>query len=97
MKYFKKLVGERIYLSPKSVEDVEEFTEWLNDFETTDYLGRSHRTVTLQGEKEYLEKNCEKESTFAIVENDTNKLIGTIGLHNLDYINRTSTLGIFVQ
>ena len=96
MKYFKKLVGERIYLSPKSVEDAEEFTEWLNDFETTDYLGRSHRTVTLQGEKEYLEKNGDNESTFAIVENGTNKLIGSIGLHKLDYINRTATLGIFI-
>ena len=29
MKYFKKLVGERIYLSPRNSEDVEQFTEWL--------------------------------------------------------------------
>lgn len=94
MKYFKKLVGERIYLSPKSVEDAEKFTEWLNDFETTDYTGRSYSTVTLQGEKEYLEKNRDKESTFAIVENNTDKLIGAVGLHDIDYINRTSTLGI---
>ena len=28
MKYFKKLVGERIYLSPRSTEDVEKYTEW---------------------------------------------------------------------
>lgn len=27
--YFKKLVGERIYLSPKSIEDVEKYTEWM--------------------------------------------------------------------
>ena len=26
MKYFKKLVGERIYLSPRNVEDVEKLT-----------------------------------------------------------------------
>lgn len=41
MKYFKKLIGDRIYLSPRNSEDIEVFTEWLNDFETTDYLGRS--------------------------------------------------------
>ena len=41
MKYFKKLVGEHIYLSPIRVEDVEKYTEWMNDFETTDYTGRS--------------------------------------------------------
>ena len=50
MKYFKKLVGDRIYLSPRNSEDVEKFTEWLNDFETTDYLGRSGILTTLDGE-----------------------------------------------
>lgn len=30
MKYFKKLIGDRIYLSPRNNEDIEKFTEWLN-------------------------------------------------------------------
>ena len=51
MKYFKKLVGDRIYLSPRNSEDVEIFTKWLNDFQTTDYIGRSSNIVTLQEEK----------------------------------------------
>ena len=55
MKYFKKLIGERIYLSPRNSEDIEKFTEWLNDFETTDYLGRSAYITTLEGEKRYFE------------------------------------------
>ena len=31
MQYFKKLVGDRIYISPKgtSDEEVEKFTEWI--------------------------------------------------------------------
>lgn len=43
MKYFKKLIGDRIYLSPKRVDDetIEKYTEWMNDFEVTDYIGRS--------------------------------------------------------
>lgn len=57
MKYFKKLVGERIYLSPRNSEDVEQFTEWLNDFNTTDYIGRSGASVTLDMEREYLSGN----------------------------------------
>ena len=56
MKYFKKLVGDRIYLSPRSTEDVEKFTEWLNDFRVTDYTGRSANVLTIEGEKEYLQK-----------------------------------------
>lgn len=96
MKYFKKLVGERIYLSPRSSEDAEKFTEWLNDFEVTDYLGRSGSIITLEAEKEYLEKNNNPEATFAIVTLDKNELIGTVSLEKIDNINRIATLGIFI-
>ena len=96
MKYFKKLVGERIYLSPRNVEDVEIFTEWMNDFYITDYTGRSYSTITLQEEKAYLEKNQDDKNTFVIVDSTTDQMIGTIGLHCIDNINRTATLGIFI-
>ena len=32
MKYFKKIIGDRIYLSPRNSEDVEQFTQWLNSY-----------------------------------------------------------------
>lgn len=51
MKYFKKLVGERIYLSPRCIEDAETYTAWMNDFEVTDYTGRSASILTLDAEK----------------------------------------------
>ena len=31
MKYFKKLVGERIYLSPINIEDAEKYVGWMSD------------------------------------------------------------------
>ena len=96
MRYFKKLVGERIYLSPKNIEDVEIFTEWMNDFYVTDYTGRSHQTMALQEEKQYLENVQKDKSTFAIIDLETDKIIGTVGLHSVDNINRTATLGIFI-
>lgn len=96
MRYFKKLIGERIYLSPRSLEDVEKYTEWLNDFETTDYTGRSHRILTLEAEKKYLEEKQNENGVFAIVDIVEDKLIGTVGLHNIDGVNRTATLGIFI-
>jgi len=96
MKYFKKLVGERIYLSPRNVEDVEVFTEWMNDFNVTDYIGRSHQTMTLHEEKAFLEKVDRNKSVFIIVDLQTDKVIGTVGLHDIDHIYRTATLGIFI-
>ena len=96
MKYFKKLIGERIYLSPRNNEDIEKFTEWLNDLETTDYIGRSAYITTLEGEKQYFEENLNKNYNFFIITLKENKLIGTVGLENYDCINRTATLGIFI-
>lgn len=100
MTYFKKLIGDRIYLSPKgtSDEEIEKFTEWMNDFQVTDYTGRSGQITTLNSEKEYLEKavkNTENRS-FDIVELENNKLIGTIGLEKINWINRSAVLGIFI-
>ena len=96
MRYFKKLLGDRIYLSPRNSEDVEIFTEWLNDFETTDYIGRSALLTTLDGERKYLEENSSPEATFVIVTIKDNKMIGSVSLENIDGVNRTATLGIFI-
>ncbi len=100
MESFKKLVGDRIYLSPKGVseEEIQKFTEWMNDFKVTDYTGRSGQITTLVGEKEWLEnsvRNTENRN-FNIVELNSNKLIGTIGLENIDWIQRSAVLGIFI-
>lgn len=96
MKYYKKLIGERIYLSPRSLEDAEKYVEWLNDFKTTDYLGRSNQIVTIEGEKKYLESTMEEEAVFGIIDIKEDKLIGTLGLHKIDHFKRTATLGIFI-
>ena len=79
MKYFKKLVGDRIYLAPKgtSEEEIEKFTEWMNDFQVTDYIARTSQITTYDGEKQYLE-NAAKDAnnrSFNIVETGTDKLI----------------------
>lgn len=96
MKYFKKLVGDRIYLSPRNIEDVEIFTKWLNDFEVTDYIGRSAAVMTLEGEKRYLEQNLNPEASFVIVTLDKDEMIGTVSLERINNINRSATLGIFI-
>lgn len=96
MRYFKKLVGDRIYLSPRSTEDGEKFTEWLNDFETTDYLGRSNQIVSLESERKFLENNISDEAIFVMVTLDGDKMIGSVSLENINHVHRTGTLGIFI-
>lgn len=100
MQHFKKLVGDRIYLSPKgtSDEEVEKFTEWMNDFQVTDYIGRSAQIITLTGEKEWLENSAKstEDKKFDIVDLDSDKLIGTVGLEKFRKIDRSAVLGIFI-
>ena len=96
MKYFKKLVGDRIYLSPRNVEDAEIFVKWLNDFEVTDYTGRSTNVMDIEGEKEYLSSKKNNSVNFVIVKLENDEMIGTIGFDNIDYINRVATLGIMI-
>ena len=96
MKYFKKLVGDRIYLSPRNSGDAELFTEWLNDFETADYICKSGVLTTLEAEREYLERNNSPQATFVIVTLEDDKMIGTVSLESIDSINRSATLGIFI-
>ncbi len=100
MKYFKKLVGDRIYLAPKgaSEEEIEKFTEWMNDFQVTDYTGRTSQIMTYENEKEYLEnagKNTDKR-TFNIVSLEDDKLVGAVGLEKINWIERSAVLGIFI-
>ena len=100
MPYFKKLVGDRIYLSPKgtSEEEVEKFTTWMNDPQVTDYIGGASKIVTLAYEKEWLENATKEKSKrlFDIVDLESDKLLGSIALENFDWISRTGTLGIFI-
>ena len=100
MNYFKKLVGERIYLSPKgtSEEEIQKFTEWMNDFQVSDYTGRTNQITTLLGEREYLENSAKDTNnrTFDIVDLKDDKLVGTIGLEHFNWIERSAVLGIFI-
>lgn len=96
MKYFKKLVGDRNYLSPRSSQDAETFTKWLNDFQVTDYIDRIDRIVTLEGEKQYLEQVNENSRCFTIVTLDDDKIIGTVSLEEIDRENQSAILGIFI-
>ena len=96
MKYFKKLIGERVYLSPVNIEDAEKYTKWLNDFNITDYTGRSGKVITLEEEKQWFQNKDNTKIVFAIVNLENDELIGNSGIHEIDYINRTATLGIFI-
>ena len=96
MKYFKKLVGEKVYLSPMNPEDYEIYTKWLNDANITKYLSTHNHMVSLLGEKEYLEKMSREDVHFSIIKKDNDELMGSIAFDVVDYKNGNASLGIFI-
>ena len=96
MKYFKKLEGEHVYISPMHPDDAEIYAKWLNNPNITQYLTIHNSLVSIIGEKNYLENYSTKEFNLAIVKKENDTLIGNIGLNDVDYKNGTAELGIFI-
>lgn len=95
MKYFKKLVGEKIYLSPINIEDTEKYTYWFSDFKNTDGLGSSSRVETIEGTKEWIERNM-KNYIFAIINLENDELIGYCKFYDINNISRICSIGIVI-
>ncbi len=96
MTYYKKLVGEKCYLSPCSLEDAEKWTEWDNDLEVTIPLGpEAYAPISFDRVREDISKFIKRQNQiFSIVDLKTDKMIGRCLLFDIDQINRKATLGI---
>lgn len=97
MKYFKKLIGERIYLSPINMEDAEKYVEWFCDFKTTDGIGKSGNIMTVEAEREWIDNILKNRNiNFSIINLENDELIGNCGFSIIDHQNRIGTVGIFI-
>ena len=89
--------GERIYLSHPTREDLPLFARWFADLELTLYLGRAGNSFTYEDEVGWYEgRNSATLRTFAIIVRDTNEIIGSVSLMNIDNLNGRAELGIAI-
>ena len=93
--YFKKLAGKKCYLAPLDVNDAEKYTAWLNDLEVTEHLLVYPHIISIENEKGFLEK-LSREHTYSIIDNGSNELIGNCGFSDIDHINQTGEVGMFI-
>lgn len=96
MKYFKKIVGDRIYLSPINSDDYLKYVEWLNNYEIAKGVNHVTKLLSIEAEKQWLEKATSEEYIFAIINKENDTLLGNISLMKIHEINRTAELGIFI-
>lgn len=97
MKYFKKLIGEKVYLSPICLEDAMQYCEWLNDLEVSKHLLIFNRQLNLEREQTILEEMQKNdEQVFGIITREDDKLIGNCSLFRINERHRKGEVGIFI-
>ena len=77
------------------INDAEKYSEWLNDLEVISNLTIYSSVINTETEKEFLAK-LSKEQNYSIVDNATDKLIGSCGFADLDHLNQTAEAGIVI-
>ena len=97
MPYFRKIVGERIYLSPFNPEDVNiigKWTEWMNDKAVSGFYGGHHNNISLASVKKMFDEFGGHR--FDIMALDGDQPIGHISLHDIDHLHRNAFIGIII-
>ncbi len=95
--YYKRIEGQKCYLSPLSNESVEKYTKWFNDFEILKNLLFSYGIYAKENEMAYIESAIkESKPVFDIIDIQTNNLIGNVGLFDINNIDRKAELGIII-
>lgn len=95
MKYYKKLIGKHIYLSPMTLEDIVQYVKWMNDLSITEKLGTATLNVSIESELEWLKTNSSTYQ-FAIVDLKTDELIGNCGIQQINSIRQCAEIGLFI-
>lgn len=92
------LKGKNIFLSPLSHDhDLRDYLTWINDQETTLYMGSGRFPQTAGSLKEYIDSFRDKNGMLlGIFVNKDKTHIGNITLQHIDWINRFAEIGILI-
>ena len=98
MRYFRKIIGERLYLSPISdnEDDTENYMKWMNNKDVAINFGQYNRIVSSKNDLKWLYETPSDMQRYAIVHLEGDMLMGSISIHNIDHLNRNAFIGIFI-
>jgi RimJ/RimL family protein N-acetyltransferase len=94
--YYKKLAGQKCYLSPCQLEDSEKWTAWFNDLEVSLPLGdEAYTPITYEQQRDSL-LGARNGHVFSIVTQGTDELIGRCLLFAVNMVDRSAMAGIVI-
>ena len=98
MRYYHKIIGQRLYISPVSANDAdaESYIKWMNDKAVAMDFNQYNRVVASKSDLKWLYEPPGDMQRYAMVLLDGDVLIGSISIHNIDHLNRNAFIGIFI-
>lgn len=89
--------GNLVHLRPLERADIPTLRRWMNDPEVTQYLMRALPLMEKE-EEEWIDNLSRDKNNFglAIVATEDSRLIGSIGLHAVNWQQRTATTGTVI-
>ena len=96
MRYYKKITGKRLYLSPVDNNEVDCYLKWMNDEAVAANFSQYNQLVSSKNDLKWIYEPDNHMHRYAIVLLDGDALIGSISLHNIDHLNRNAFIGIFI-
>ena len=91
--------GNGFNLRELSENDLEgNWYKWFNDSVVTKYQNKGIFPNTRENQKKYLLylQSSDSDVVMAIVSAETNKHLGNVGLHNINWVHRSAELGIVI-
>lgn len=90
--------GDDIHLRAHAEEDVDAWYCWFNNAEVTDGMNKGFFPNTQKKQREFFSSmyDSEKNLQLAIVHNKDKQLIGTIGLHDINFIHNTADISVLL-
>jgi RimJ/RimL family protein N-acetyltransferase len=89
------LVGKKVRLRAPQRTDIPLFVKWFNDPEATQYLLRGP-PMGMEEEERWYDEMVNREGKVFCIETLGGKLIGNIGIINIDWHNRKADIGILI-
>ena len=92
------LKGKKVILRPVDLEkDLDNFYDWINDFEVMKFLGKPYKPIPKDKEKELLQKMLSDDSNVVFaIETSDGRHIGVTGLHKIAHFDGTAVTGTFI-
>ena len=97
MEHIKKLIGQKIYLSPLQAEDAEQLCRWRNDLSLTQQLGSPTQLSTIESEEERIRQyNSGEEHHYGIFSLEDDTMLGYCGIRDFNRLYQSARVGIFI-